>query len=54
MPSTWSQEKYIGALKYAAEAHSGQTLTDAMRERGSGHQKTPDTPGGRGLTGLGG
>ena len=26
MLSTWSQEKYIRALKYAAEAHSGQTV----------------------------
>ena len=26
MPSIWSQEKYITALKYAAEAHHGQTV----------------------------
>ncbi len=26
MPSTWSQEKYIKALKFAAEAHNGQTV----------------------------
>lgn len=26
MPSPWSQEKYITALKYAAEAHHGQTV----------------------------
>ena len=26
MPSTWSQEKYIKALRYAAEAHHGQTV----------------------------
>ena len=26
MPSTWSQEKYIRSLKYAAEAHKGQTV----------------------------
>ena len=26
MPSTWSQEKYIRALKFAAEAHNGQTV----------------------------
>jgi guanosine-3',5'-bis(diphosphate) 3'-pyrophosphohydrolase len=26
MPSTWSQEKYIEALKYAAEVHNGQTV----------------------------
>jgi len=26
MPSTWSQEKYIKALRYAAEAHNGQTV----------------------------
>ena len=26
MPSTWSQEKYVKALKYAAEAHKGQTV----------------------------
>jgi (p)ppGpp synthase/HD superfamily hydrolase len=26
MPSTWSQEKYIKALKYAAKAHNGQTV----------------------------
>jgi (p)ppGpp synthase/HD superfamily hydrolase len=26
MPSTWSREKYIRALKFAAEAHSGQTV----------------------------
>lgn len=26
MPSTWSQEKYIAALRYAAEAHHGQTV----------------------------
>jgi len=26
MPSTWSQEKYIKALRYAAETHHGQTV----------------------------
>ncbi len=26
MPSTWSQDKYIRALKFAAEAHHGQTV----------------------------
>jgi (p)ppGpp synthase/HD superfamily hydrolase len=26
MPSPWSQEKYIAALRYAAEAHNGQKL----------------------------
>ncbi len=26
MPSTWSQEKYIRALKFAAEAHNGQKV----------------------------
>ena len=26
MPSTWSQEKYVKALKYAAKAHNGQTV----------------------------
>lgn len=26
MPSTWSQEKYIAALRYAGEAHHGQTV----------------------------
>jgi (p)ppGpp synthase/HD superfamily hydrolase len=26
MPSNWNQEKYIRALKYAAEAHHGQTV----------------------------
>ncbi len=26
MPSFWSQEKYIKALKFAAEAHNGQTV----------------------------
>lgn len=26
MPSTWSQEKYIRSLRYAAEAHNGQTV----------------------------
>ena len=26
MPSTWSQEKYIRALKFAAEVHNGQTV----------------------------
>lgn len=26
MPTTWSQEKYIKALKFAAEAHNGQTV----------------------------
>jgi (p)ppGpp synthase/HD superfamily hydrolase len=26
MPSNWNQEKYIKALRYAAEAHLGQTL----------------------------
>jgi len=26
VPSTWSQEKYIRSLKYAAKAHNGQTV----------------------------
>jgi (p)ppGpp synthase/HD superfamily hydrolase len=26
MPSTWSREKYIRSLKYAAKAHNGQTV----------------------------
>jgi (p)ppGpp synthase/HD superfamily hydrolase len=26
MPVTWSQEKFIAALRYAAEAHNGQTV----------------------------
>jgi (p)ppGpp synthase/HD superfamily hydrolase len=26
MPSQWSQEKYVAALKYAAAAHSGQKV----------------------------
>ncbi len=26
MPSTWSQEKYVRALKFAAGAHNGQTV----------------------------
>lgn len=26
MPSTWSQEKYIQSLKFAAKAHNGQTV----------------------------
>jgi (p)ppGpp synthase/HD superfamily hydrolase len=26
VPSTWSQEKYITALRYAAAAHNGQKL----------------------------
>lgn len=26
MPSSWSQEKYIKALRYAAAAHNGQTI----------------------------
>jgi (p)ppGpp synthase/HD superfamily hydrolase len=29
MPSNWNQEKYIKALRYAAEAHLGQTLPAA-------------------------
>ncbi len=27
MPSTWIQEKYIRSLKFAAEAHNGQTMS---------------------------
>jgi (p)ppGpp synthase/HD superfamily hydrolase len=27
MPSQWSQEKYVAALKYAAAAHSGQKVS---------------------------
>jgi hypothetical protein len=26
MPSQWSQERYVAALKYAAVAHSGQKV----------------------------
>jgi (p)ppGpp synthase/HD superfamily hydrolase len=30
MPSNWHQEKYIKALKYAAEAHRGQTVPGSV------------------------
>ncbi len=35
MPSIGSQEKYIQALKFAAEAHNGQTVPGGEKDFGS-------------------